>query len=97
MNMELYEIYKEIAQISDGLAEQKIEFSYDRLMGVMGACPPSDALEMILPKINWDSRSPDIDKVSEALDELVEFNKCYNVKELNVPIKKLKQFIKNNK
>ena len=96
MNMELYEIYKVIAEISDGLMANRIEFTYDRLNGVMG-CHPSESLEMILPKIDWDSHSPDMDKVSEALVELVEFNKYFNVKELKAPIKKLKQFIKDNK
>jgi hypothetical protein len=96
MNTELYEIYEAVAEISDGLMENRIEFTYDRLDGIMG-CHPSEALEMILTKIDWDSRSPDIDKVSEALDELVEFNKCYNVKELNAPIKKLKKFLSSNK
>lgn len=96
MNMELYEIYKDIAEISDGLMENRIEFTYDTLMGVMGACHPSDALEMILPKINWDSRSPDIDKLSEAFDELVEFNEAFNIEELEAPIEKLKKFIKDN-
>ena len=94
--MEIYEIYKAIAEISDGLTENRIEFTYDRLMGVMG-CHPAHTLETILPKIDWDSRTHDIDKLSEALKELVEFNKCFNVKELNGPIKKLKQFIKDNK
>lgn len=97
MNTELYEIYEEIAETSAGLMEQRIEFSYDPLMGVMGGCHPADSLEMILPKIDWDSRSPNIDMVSEALDELVEFNKCFNVKELKAPIKKLKNFLANNK
>jgi hypothetical protein len=77
--------------------ENKIEFTYDALMGVMGGCHPSDALEMILPKIDWDSRSPDLDRVSEALEELVEFNEALNIKELEAPIRKLKKFVKDNK
>lgn len=92
--MALYEIYEAIAEISDGLMENRIEFTYDRLMGVMG-CHPAHTLEMILPKIDWDSRSPDMDKVSEALDELIEFNKMVNIKELKKPIKELKAYIKN--
>jgi hypothetical protein len=96
MNMELYEIYKDIAEISDGLMENRIEFTYDRIDGIMG-CHPSDALEMILPKIDWDSRSPDLDRVSEALEELVEFNEAFNIKEIEAPIRKLKKFVKDNK
>lgn len=97
MNMELYEIYRDIARISDELAEQKIEFSYDPLMGVMGNCHPAEALEMILPKIDWDTPSPDMDMVSEALKQLVELNKSFNIKELKTPIKNLKKFISLNK
>ena len=95
MNMELYEIYKVITEISDGLMENRIEFTYDRINGVMG-CHPSESLEMILPKIDWDSRSPDMDKVSESLVELVEFNKCFNIKELKAPIKELKKYLSEN-
>ena len=97
MNMELYEIYRDIARISDELSEQKIVYSYDRLMGVMGDCHPAEALEMILPKIDWDTPSPDMNKVSEALDDLIEFNKCFEIKELKAPIKNLKKFISLNK
>lgn len=97
MNTELYEIYEAVAEISDGLMEQKIEFSYDPLMGVMGCCHPADALDMILNKIDWEKNSPDLNMLKEALDELVEFNKCYNIKELNAPIKKLKKFLSSNK
>lgn len=97
MNMELYEIYRDIAQISDGLMEQKIEFTYDPLMGVMGNCHPTEALEMILTKIDWDSLSPDMDMISEALDDLIEFNKCFKIKELKPQITKLKKFISLNK
>lgn len=93
MNTELYEIYEAIAEISDGLMENRIEFTYDKLMGVMGNCHPSDSLDMILPKIDWDSRSPDIELISEALEELIEFNAAYKVKELEGPISKLKEFI----
>ena len=96
MNMEIYEIYKEIAEVSDGLMENRIEFTYDPLMGVMG-CHPAHALDMILPKIDWDSRSSDMDNLSEALEELVEFNEALNIKELESPIAKLEQFIKDNK
>ena len=97
MNLELYEIYADIAKISDGLMENKIAYTYDALMGVMGACHPSDALDMILAKIDWDSPSPDMNKTSEALDELIEFNKCLNIKELKAPINKLKKFLTSNK
>lgn len=93
MNTELYEIYEAIAEISDGIREQKISFSYDRLMGVMSNCHPSDSLDMILPKIDWDSHSPDIELTSEALEELIEFNAAYKVKELEGPISRLKEFI----
>jgi hypothetical protein len=93
MNTELYEIYEEIAEISDGLIENRIEFTYDKLMGVMGCCHPADSLEMILPKIDWDSRSPDKELISEALEELIEFNAAYKVKELESPMSRLKKFI----
>jgi hypothetical protein len=96
MNTELYEIYKDIAEISDGLMENRIEFTYDPLMGVIGR-HPADALESILPKIDWDSLSPDMNKISEALKELVEFNEALNIKELEAPIRKLKKFVKDNK
>ena len=93
MNTELYEIYEAIAEISDGLMENRIEFTYDKLMGAMSNCHPSDSLDMILPKIDWDSRSPDIELISEALEELIEFNAAYKVKELEGPISRLKEFI----
>lgn len=93
MNTELYDIYEAIAEISDGLMENRIEFTYDRLMGVTGCCRPADSLEMILPKIDWDSRSPNIELTSEALEELIEFNAAYKVKELEGPISRLKKFI----
>ena len=96
MNMELYEIYKSIVEISDGLMENRIEFTYDRLSGVMG-CHPAYALEMMLPNIGWDTQNIDMNQLKETLDELVEFNKCFKIKELKGPIKKLKQFIKDNK
>ena len=93
MNIELYEIYAEIAKISDGLMENKIEYTYVRLMGVMGACHPSEALDMILTKIDWDSTSPNTDMLSEAHDELVEFNKSFKIKELKAPISRLKNYL----
>lgn len=95
MNTELYEIWRELIKISEDLLWQRIEYSYDPLMGVMGGSRPSDILDChIIPKIDWDTPSPDMDKVSEALDELIEFNKCFNIKELKAPIKKLKAFLK---
>ena len=96
MNMDLYEIWKELVKISDGLMENKIEFSCDALMGVMGTCHPSDALDRILTNIDWDTSSPDTDMLTEALDELVEFNDCFNIKELESPIETLKTFLSDN-
>lgn len=97
MNMELYEIWRELIKISDDLLNQRIEYSYDPLMGVIGACRPSESLDLnIIPKIDWDSPSPDMDKLTEALEELIEFNKCFNIKELKAPIKELKKYLSEN-
>lgn len=96
MDMLLFEIYEGIAKVSDALANNEIEFKYDALMGVMG-CHPADALEMVLPNIDWDSRSPDMDKISEALDELIEFNEAYHVDALYPHIEKLRAYIEENK
>lgn len=93
MNMELYEIWSAIAKISDGITNQKIEFTYDTLMGAMGNCHPSEALDMILNKIDWECTSPDIDMLKEALEDLIEFNECFKIKELMLPIDNLKEFI----
>jgi hypothetical protein len=97
MNMELYEIYAAIAKVSDALMENQIEFTFDALSGVIGACNPSDSLDMILCKIDWDTPSPDMDKVTEAYDDLIEFNECFNIKELEAPIEKLNIFLSANK
>jgi hypothetical protein len=93
MNMELYEIWSAIAKISDGITNQKIEFTYDRLMGAMGNCHPIEALDIILNKIDWECTSPDIDMLKEALEDLTEFNECFKIKELMLPIDNLKEFI----
>lgn len=95
--MDLFEVYTDIAKISDGLMENKIEFTYDALMGVMGACRPSEQLDIILTKIDWENSSPDLDMLSEALDELVDFNNCFNIKELKGPMKRLQEFLSDNK
>ena len=98
MNMELFEIWESLANISESLRCNQIEFSYDSLMGVMGNSRPSDTLDCyIIPKIDWDTSSPDMSKISEAYHDLVEFNKCFNVKELKDPIKRLKKFLAENK
>jgi hypothetical protein len=52
---------------------------------------------MILCKIDWDTPSPDMDKVTEAYDDLIEFNECFNIKELEAPIEKLNIFLSANK
>lgn len=96
MNMDLYEIWKELVKISDGLMENKIEFSYDALTGAIGSCHPSDALDIILTKIDWDTFSPDTDMLTEALDDLVKFNDCFNIKELESPIETFKTFLSDN-
>ena len=93
MIMELFEIYEDIAHVSDGILENEIEYSYDALMGIMGASRPNETLDYILTKIDWDTDSPDIDLLSEAYDELIEFNKCFKVKELKAPIRILKKFL----
>ena len=94
----LYDIFKEIADVDNGLAEGRVKFTMDNLM--MAMCPghPADLLDDLIFEIGEQlfvdpSANIELDKIKEFSKDLKRFRSAYKIKELAKPIKELKEYI----
>ena len=94
--MELFDICMEIAMIENGLAEGRISFDYPKLAMAMGAGHPADILDDIFCEVGEDvylKKEVTKESLEKLLYGLKSFSEDFKVKELNVPISHLKDYI----
>ncbi len=96
MNMELFEIWKSICKIADGIYSELMNYDFDELACEMPCNRPADMLDLIIYKINWDTYSIDYEKLKEATEELTLFNKCMGGGVFDEQIEALSKFISDN-
>lgn len=96
MNDKLNLICDDLIKIETGLMYGTIVFSYDKLMCAMKPGHPADILDDILSGIYYDviaGGTPELDRVKNVLEGLVDFREAFDVKELTPVIKKLRNYV----
>lgn len=95
----LKEICYRIAEIENDLMFGQIDFSYDRLLTVMGAGHPADILDSILAPVFWPA-SVDANVNDEAVrilyKNLTTFKNDFRIKELTPIISDLRALLEEN-
>lgn len=94
--MTLEDICEKIIDVEEGLMLGTISFSYDNLMASMKLGHPMEILDSILAQIYFDvinGRTPDLGKVQSVHKQLITFKTCFNVKQLEKPIKEMGNYI----
>lgn len=88
----------QILNVEHGLMYGTIRFSYDNMMSAIKPGHPADILDEILSLIYFDviaDRTPTIENVKTVSHDLKEFKKCFKVKDLNIAIESLDNYIAN--
>lgn len=98
--MKLFDICDEVAQIEGGLMYGTIDFAYDNLMCAMKCGHPAEILDDILADVFWtshDGGEPTEEAITELIEGLEDYKKCFKVKELAKPIRELKKYLEDKK
>ena len=96
---ELTSIVYSIVFTEEELFTGTIGFRYDNLMMALKPGHPGEILDGILSPIFWDVERgimPSMDAIRKFAEELDDFSSDFDVKELEVPLERLKQWVADN-